>query len=288
MITVFSNNKEIPVNKVTFSDGAITYKLDQLPAEPDYICVTVDPSTPVKDVREEVNMIISCMENFYGEDYLYSEGSKIELYLPYLCYGRADRVFEKGNPSPLYDFLEWLDINYFKEIRVCDIHNSKILDEYTTLSEELLPIKEKTQLQCFKDSLSYDTVKDWDVVVAPDKGAVEKSKTIAEYLGVPCVFANKVRDISTGKLTEMTLPEYDFTGKKVLIPDDICDKAGTHLWLASKLKNVGAEHVTLYATHLILPERFEKFGNEIDKILFHHCVGGYVNREDVMRFNNGK
>jgi len=37
MITVFSNNKEIPVNKVEFSDGAITYKLDELKPDAKYI-----------------------------------------------------------------------------------------------------------------------------------------------------------------------------------------------------------------------------------------------------------
>ncbi len=37
MITVFSDNKEIPVNKVEFSDGAITYKLDELKPNARYI-----------------------------------------------------------------------------------------------------------------------------------------------------------------------------------------------------------------------------------------------------------
>ena len=31
MITVFADNKEIPVNMVEFSDGALTFKLDELP-----------------------------------------------------------------------------------------------------------------------------------------------------------------------------------------------------------------------------------------------------------------
>ncbi|AHK11210.1 hypothetical protein S14_101 [Shewanella sp. phage 1/4] len=31
MITVFANNKQVPVRMVEFSDGAITFKLDELP-----------------------------------------------------------------------------------------------------------------------------------------------------------------------------------------------------------------------------------------------------------------
>ena len=51
MITVFSDNKEIPVNKVEFSDGAITYKLDELNPEARYISINVDPSTKVNLIR---------------------------------------------------------------------------------------------------------------------------------------------------------------------------------------------------------------------------------------------
>ena len=52
MIRVSCNNKDIPVNKVTFSDGAFTFKVDELPEKPDYIWVVVDPSTPVFKIRE--------------------------------------------------------------------------------------------------------------------------------------------------------------------------------------------------------------------------------------------
>ena len=37
MITVFSDNKEIKTNYVLFSDGAITYKIEGLAANPRYM-----------------------------------------------------------------------------------------------------------------------------------------------------------------------------------------------------------------------------------------------------------
>ena len=281
MITVFANNKEVPVNMVEFSDKALTFKLDELPKNPNYISINVDPSTPVYRVREEISLIVSCLENEYG--HLLLSNTKCILNLPYLPYGRCDRVFEKGNPDGLQDFLGSLaEMSIFTEIIVCDIHNKDVIGED-------LPIIEKPQLECFKDSLPHDFVNDYDLVVAPDKGSTEKAKTIADYLGIDIIYANKVRDISTGKIVDMTLPEgYDLQGKKVLVPDDITDKAGTHIWLSEMLRSGGVKEIDLYVTHAILPDGLGALKGKIDKLICYQTVAGYINNEDVVNFNLGK
>jgi ribose-phosphate pyrophosphokinase len=287
MITVFSDNKEIPVNKVEFSDGAITYKLDQLQPDAKYISVNVGPSTKVNLVREELLMVVECLYELTQIGH-FNNNVKLYLNLPYLPYARADRVFEKGNPHGLKSFLYSVVDLGFDEINICDIHNMNAIKEFENFMNVNLKIKEKPQLQCFKESFTFDHKKDWQVVVAPDKGAVDKAKTIAEYLGVECVFANKVRDVSTGKLTEMNLPDYDFTGKKVLIPDDIGDKMGTHIWLAQKLKEAGASQVDLYVTHLIAPTGLKHLTGIIDNVYCYQTVAGYINKQTVTDFNLGK
>lgn len=277
MIRVSCNNKDIPVNKVTFSDGAFTFKVDELPEKPDYIWVVVDPSTPVSIVREEIDMVLDAILSNDDIDFFNTE---FKLSLEYTPYARQDRRFEKGNPLPLLNFFCYLRdyCSVFDVIYLNDVHN------YSAIPEGL-KIIERTQLDCFKHSLHYDTKKDWDVVVAPDKGAVEKSSTIAEYLGVDCVFANKKRDLSTGRLVEMELPDYDFEGKKVLIPDDIADKSGTHMWLSDIIKEKGAKQVDLYVTHAIFPEGLDKLGNHIDTLYVYQTINGYINKEDIMKFN---
>ena len=285
MIKMSCNNKDIPVNKVTFSDGAITFKLDTLPKDARYIWIVVDPSTPVNLVREELLMVMECLKGLVDENYF---NSNVPLYLSleYLPYARCDRIFEQGNPNGLLSFLNTLDdIGGFDEIHISDIHNRQAVDELIFRHDLDLNIIEKDQLSCFIQSLSFDGMKAWDVVVAPDKGAVTKAKTIADCLGVECVFANKVRNVSTGKLTEMNLPDYDFKGKKVLIPDDISDLSGTHMWLADLLKENGAKAVDLYVTHAILPEGLKELGKHIDDLYVYQTIGGYINKEDIMNFN---
>ena len=285
MIKMSCNNKDIPVNKITFSDGAISFKLDTLPKDARYIWIVVDPSTPVNLVREELLMVAECLKGLVDKDY-FETNVPLYLSLEYLPYGRCDRIFEQGNPNGLLSFLNTLDdIGGFDEIHISDIHNREAVDELIFRHGLDLNIIEQTQLQCFKTSLSYDNTRPWDVVVAPDKGAVEKAKTITDYLGVECVFSNKVRDVSTGKLTDMNLPDYDFIGKRVLIPDDISDKSGTHMWLADLLKEKGAKQVDLYVTHAILPEGLEELGKHIDDLYVYQTVGGYINKEDIMNFN---
>lgn len=288
MITVISDNKEIPVNMVEFSDGALTFKMV---VDPDskYTSVTVCPSTPVYRVFEELRLFFECLHKVSNEEKDMPYCGKIIINLPYLPYARCDRIFEKGNPNGLERFmLDLEEMGYWDEMFICDIHNKNAVD--TILKNHLLTwnINEKSQLQCFKESLSYDVEKDWDLVIAPDKGAVEKAKTISEDLKIPCVFANKKRDLSTGKLTEMLLPDYDFTGKKVLIPDDIGDGLGTHVWLGELLKKAGAKQVDLYVTHLIAPKGLKHLTGIIDNVYCHHTVAGYLNKQDVTDFNSNK
>lgn len=290
MITVFADNKEIPVNMVEFSDGALTFKLDELPENPKYISVNVCPTTPVYRIREELRLVVSCIENFYGCVMLQGLPFTTYLNLPYLPYSRADRVFEKGNPNGLKMFLLSLsEIGWFDEINVCDIHNKDAVDnignEYDLLN---LHIIEKPQLECFRQSIPHDFDTKYDIVLAVDKGAVMKSQTIAEYLNVPVFNCGKERDISTGKVIKSTLPDIDFTGKVVLIPDDIGDGLFSFIKIAEQLKAAGAKQVDLYVTHLIASKGLDVLKGLVDNVYCYQTVANYVNKLDVTNFNLNK
>lgn len=280
MITVYSDNKEIPVNKVEFSDSAITFKLDELPETPRYITINVDPCTPVKDVREELTLIVSCIEYYYSQSTSEMKWD-VNLNIPYTPYGRADRVFEKGNPDPLGGFTLYIDYYlHFDNIEVCDIHNPEVLVG--------TDIKNKPQLECFKQSLPHDYAEEYSYIVAPDKGAMDKARTIAEHLETDIIFASKERDVSTGRIIKTTLPEdIDLKGAKVLIPDDLCDHGGTFIYLAKALRERGVKEIHLYVTHLIGASGLSKMKNQIDKIFYYQLVGEYVSMEQIIRFNNG-
>ncbi|AHK11507.1 ribose-phosphate pyrophosphokinase [Shewanella sp. phage 1/40] len=284
MITVFANNKQVPVRMVEFSDGAITFKLDELPENPKYISVNVCPTTPVYRIREELRLVVSCIENFYGCVMLQGQPFMTQLNLPYLGYGRADRVFEKGNPSPLYDFLQDIGKFGFSEVNCCDIHNNNNCLDIGGCPNVI----EKPQLECFKQSLPHDFNTDYDIVLAPDKGAVLKAQSIAAHLEVDIYNCGKERDISTGKVIKSTLPDIDFTGKVVLIPDDLMDGGYTFIKLAEQLKTAGAKQVDLYVTHMIGAKGLDSLKGLIDNVYCYQTVGKYLNKQDITNFNLNK
>ena len=277
-VKLFSDNKEIPVNMLEFSDGAITFKVDELPKNPKYISIHVCPTTPVYRIREEIDLL----DDAVSRQSDWNHESRIVLNLPYLAYGRADRIFEKGNGSPLYEFLCWLDTKNFDEVFICDIHNSKAMLEHPDLR-----YTEISQLECFKNSLPFDFNTKYDFVLALDKGSVEKAKTIACYLDVDVYNCGKERDMSTGKIIRSTLPEgVDFTDKVVLIPDDLCDGNYTFYSLSKMLKERGVKQVDLYVTHMIGSKGLENLKGLIDNIYCHHVVGKYLTKEEVWRYND--
>lgn len=286
MISVFCNNKEIPLNKVTFSDGAFTYKLDSLPKDARYIWLTVDPSTPVYMVREEILLVTECIASLADEMY-FEKDVELNLSLDYLPYGRCDRVFEAGNPNSLLSFLNTLDdINGFDKIYINDIHNSKAVHDIIYQYRMNLNIIEKSQLSCFKDSIPFDFNTEYDIVLSPDKGSREKSRTIAEHLEVDVFNCEKERDVTTGKIIKSVLPDINLKGKKILIPDDLLDGGYTFYKLAELLKKEGALQVDLYVTHMIGSKGLDLFKGLIDNIYCYQIVGSYLNKEDINNFNS--
>lgn len=277
-VKLIADNKEIPVNMVEFSDGAITFKVDELPENPNYISIHVCPTTPVYRIREEIDMLTDAINNKTNFKY----NMKEILNLPYLPYARADRIFEEGNGNPLDEFLTWLEMKHFNEVNICDIHNPEVMLEHPDLR-----YTEISQLECFKNSIPQDFNKDYDFVLAPDKGSVEKAKTIACYLNVNVYNCGKERDVSTGKIIRSTLPEgVDFTDKVVLIPDDLCDGGYTFIKLAEQIKAAGAKQVALYVTHMIGSKGLDTFKGLIDNIYCHHVVGKYLTKEEIWRYND--
>ncbi len=281
MLKVSCNNIEILLNRVAFSDGAFTYKLDSLPKDARYIWVVVDPSTPVYLVREELIVLGDCFLRL-GSDY-FDHNVEMKLSLDYFPYARCDRKFEDGNPIMLTEFCYFLvdEFCYYDKIYTCDIHNNSI--PKMILCEKLV---EKSQLSCFKESLSLDFSTEYDIVLSPDKGSREKARTIAKHLKVDVFNCEKERDIETGKIIKSVLPAIDLSGKKILIPDDLLDGGYTFYKLAELLKKEGALQVDLYVTHMIGSKGLDLFKGLIDNIYCYQIVGNYLNKEDINNFNS--
>ncbi len=278
--SIVCDGQEIEFKKIEFSDGSSNFKLL---VELDFVInnyysIAVDPSTPGDAVLWEVLMVADALGEFISTD------TKRYLILKYLPHARADRRFELGNSFPLAVFTQAIK-GVFDEVFLTDAHSSYFENNICCSTEEY------KQWQCFL--AAGVNVVSGDILIAPDKGARKKIVELQQHLdnkmiATFVVEASKKRDKETGRIIETTLSDNcDVKGKRCIIVDDLSDRNGTFVPLATKLKDAGAAQVELYVTHLIAASGLSNLYGVVDKIHCYQIVGNYVTRDDVRNFNAG-
>lgn len=171
-------------------------------------------------------------------------GFKTCLRLPYLPYGRQDKVISNDATFGLHVFLELLDHLKFDEIICVDPHSDyseKYFAEKGNFksvypTKELVKVIDQTKASFF---------------CLPDKGAAVKySKIYKDIIGELYVVGAKVRDQATGKILSYHIPgNPNLEDENILIIDDICDGGATFVLLADALIAQGAKEVNLFVSH---------------------------------------
>jgi ribose-phosphate pyrophosphokinase len=279
MIDLFIDNKKIDTGRITFSDGAFGFDLKDLPETANRIVFSVDPSTKVNTILDELYQLNDAIAE---ELYPFAERT---LFIPYLPYGRADRQFSNTGNSGLHTFL--LNINgfLFDKIVVVDPHNpNALLKKISFCDAEIEIVTQRQALAVAIQQLHID-IDQYDAIVAPDKGAVSKAQEIADYYGLPLIVCTKQRDPATGKLSNPVV-NGDVAGLKLLIVDDIGDYNNTFAQLTKELLRKEAKEVDLYVTHLIAPNKLSNLEHLVSKVYCYHCVCGYMTTEEVRKFND--
>ncbi|NVM43908.1 MAG: ribose-phosphate diphosphokinase [Candidatus Lokiarchaeota archaeon] len=171
--------------------------------------------------------------------------TKIVVVIPYLAYARQDSVFRPGECKFAQLILRIIDSMRIDELYVVDIHSQKILEEIQCKCVNI------DSMKLLADYIKSLDVKDI-VVVAPDKGAVERSKAFAKHFGenVPVDYFEKVRDVKTGEITMSG--KLSLKNKDVVVSDDIIATGGTMANAIRLSKESGANKVFAVATHALL------------------------------------
>ena len=170
---------------------------------------------------------------------------KIVVVIPYLAYARQDKIFRPGESKFANVILKLIDSLRIDEVFVVDVHASKILEE---IQCKWINIDSMKVLADYIKSLDVKDI----VVVAPDKGAVERSKAFAKHFGenVPVEYFEKIRDVKTGEIT-MT-GKLNLKNKDVVVSDDIIATGGTMAKAIKLSRDSGANRVFAVATHALL------------------------------------
>ena len=234
MIRIESNiaPEEEILKPTAFPDGTKLLKFD--PRREEYTI------TWLYDNDEELFQLIALTKH------LKSKGCKVWLNMPYVPNARMDRV---KNPDEVFtlkafaDTINWLG---FEEVRISNPHS--------TVSEALFD-RVYVDFNCVYEDVKmalHFAATDRDVVLYfPDEGACKRYSDLLAPLGLPVAFGIKKRDWKTGKILGIEIAGYDeLEGKNILMVDDICAYGGTFYYSACALKDLGANEISCYVTHL--------------------------------------
>ena len=240
-----SSLEEIDAKSFLFSGGEVHIKL-QGSAEEVMISARLNDSNDV-------------MKLLLAADALRRNGSKnISVLIPYLPYARQDRVMVGGEPLSIKVMCNLINSCGFDKVYIFDVHSEvslALLDNCELITNSNLA---KRVLDDHTDYL----------LVSPDAGALKKIYKLAEALQYTSdiVLCNKVRDVSNGKIKQITVDQDDLKGKDCFIIDDICDGGATFIGVAKELKKRNAGKVSLIVSHGIMSHGETELAEWIDHI----------------------
>jgi ribose-phosphate pyrophosphokinase len=211
----------------------------------------------------------------------FGESISLTLDIPYFPYARQDRVCNGGESFSLRAIAKLISNLNFKQVRVLDPHSDVLAGLFDSGVLRIIPQEElfkATLVNSGKENLAFD-------LVSPDGGALKKIIKVANAWNnyslltsvenkSQIIYANKVRDVSTGEIlkTDVINPT-DSNNGYLMIVDDICDGGRTFIELAKVIKstpNLAHKKIGLYVTHGIFSKGLNVFEGYIDDIFCHN------------------
>ncbi|NJE43331.1 ribose-phosphate diphosphokinase [Thermococcus sp. GR6] len=197
---------------------------------------------------------------------------KLNAIVPYLAYSRQDRVTKEGEPISVRAIMRALGL-YYDELYVFDLHNPETLRFFPGKAVNLSPARAIAEY--FGEKLGDG------IILAPDKGARERARAVAEKLGLEYSHFEK-RRISPTEV-QMWPVDIDVKGKNVLIVDDIISTGGTMVRAANLLREMGAEKIFVAATHGVFAEgAIERVGKAVDELAVTNTIPTPVSKISIV------
>lgn len=170
----------------------------------------------------------------------------IRLTMPYCAYSRQDRICNEGESFSLKVFAQLINSCNFTEVITWDSHS----EVSTALINNCRNIHVNSLISTIDNE--YFLVDNYNYLISPDAGANKKVFSCAQRFNIPMIRADKIRDVSTGKIldTQVFVTADQLKDKTVLIIDDICQGGRTFEELAKAIKAIEPScNIHLYVTH---------------------------------------
>lgn len=232
----------LPVERRRFPDGEGYVRL--LAAAKDEDVVLVNSTLPDQNLVETLLL----------QDALHrARAATITTVVPYYAYARQDRSFQDGETVSAQAVAELLELKTDRFVTV-DPHKEHILGFFGV---------EAHAATCVPEIAEWLRKEGVDLVLAPDKGALERASAVGKLLGADVDHLEKTR--LTGTEVRMAPKNLNVKDRKVAIVDDLISTGGTIATAAAELKRQGAANVYAACTHGLF------VGGGLDRILQSGC-----------------
>jgi len=196
-----------------------------------------------------------------------SSAKKICNVLPYMKYGRQDRMTDPRTPISSSVVANLINSSAYRVITT-DLHNPATTGAYKIPFDNLkaYPVIIKHLQENYSEFLKNT------VMVAPDVGSAERVKSYAKRLNLDVAIAHKTRK-EAGVIENMTIIG-NVEGKNIILVDDMIDTAGTLCKASEVLKQKGAQQIFACATHGIFSKNAkEKIqSSSLDKVFITDSI----------------
>lgn len=268
MIKLFQLGHEIDFSQWLFPGKEVGVKLNIGNIDTNYKCVVhvLNPSS------EELFIFFNLVNAL---KWLGVKKENIEVYLPYVPYGRQDRVCHDGESHALSVFAQTLKANAYWDTLIIDDPHSSATQAYLKSDKYELAV-------CSQDIAAYDLPK-FDYLIAPDEGASKKlklHKQVAEDTTIP-IWMTKTR--IDGVVNHNPLAPDIIVGSACVV-DDICDGGATFLSIGASLRlnQPRMTSLNLYVTHGLFSKGTDKLLSLFDNIYTAHNFNSSVTNVKVI------
>ena len=208
----------------------------------------------------EIFMLICIVKHLRSKMY---NNAIFNLTMPYVVNSRLDRTHSDNEVFTLKYFAEIINDLKFNKVVIADPHSivsEALINNVCALKPQNIIINAIDKMRSLNDfevdKQQINLVREL-VIYFPDDGAYKRYKDMPCFKNFNCIYGKKERDWETGKILGIEI--YDKNGTKltneiencnVLMVDDIISYGGTLAYSADKLKEMGAAHISAYATHV--------------------------------------
>lgn len=241
MIRIHSNspnNQVHHVSKWRFPDGCRGVNVYSMSGHANHENVVIVARLSTSDDIMSLLMTVDAIRRMYPS-------IPLSLYSPYIPYGRQDRVCNDGDSLSIAVMANLINSCGFSKVTTLDVHSPVTLALINNI------------INTDQHQIKIPDYSEYDVVVAPDQGAIHRARSYAARCGINEVCsASKVRNLRTGEIISYELSG-DVAGKKVLVVDDILDGGRTFEELSTQLKKAGCDNASLFVTHGMFTKGFD-------------------------------